>query len=330
MPESITAQVTVTKGNAHGGIAVVRQTLDQVVNLGPVIPPSSLGFSITLHNAMAGFTLPLSSAETYDFIVRWGDGTQDHITVWNQLEATHNYPNNTSFTLTILNGGTLSKFAGNSFGTNVLSLNNWGSFQWTALTNLFGGCINLATIPSSGWDFTLVSDFSQAFLNCQSLGSIPFVSLNVNGAGNFTGMFDGCISLTTTPPLHLTPAGKTLDSLFAFCSGLTSIGLLNFSGGDTSNMFLNCSSLTTIPAIDFTGCTFSSTFDGCSALSSVLATGIADEVSFANCNMNAAALNVLFTNLGTVVGKNINVSGNPGAATCNTALAIAKGWSVTA
>ncbi len=70
-------------------------------------------------------------------------------------------------------------------------------------------------------------------------------------------------------------------------------------------------------------------FDGCSALSSVLATGIADEVSFANCNMNAAALNVLFTNLGTVVGKTITITGNPGAATCNTAIATGKGWSVT-
>ena len=34
-------------------------------------------------------TLPLVSGGTYNFLVQWGDGNSDTITVWNQAETTH-------------------------------------------------------------------------------------------------------------------------------------------------------------------------------------------------------------------------------------------------
>ena len=45
--------------------------------------------------------------------------------------------------------------------------------------------------------------------------------------------------------------------------------------------------------------------------------------------MDATALNQLFTDLPTVTAKTIVVTGNPGAATCTTSIATAKGWTVT-
>ena len=46
-------------------------------------------------------------------------------------------------------------------------------------------------------------------------------------------------------------------------------------------------------------------------------------------NMAAAELNRIFTALPTVVGKTIDVRGNPGYATCTKTIATAKGWTVT-
>ena len=46
--------------------------------------------------------------------------------------------------------------------------------------------------------------------------------------------------------------------------------------------------------------------------------------------MNADAINQLFRDLQrTNVARTINVSGNPGASTCDASLATAKGWKVT-
>ena len=51
--------------------------------------------------------------------------------------------------------------------------------------------------------------------------------------------------------------------------------------------------------------------------------------SVAFCNLNAAALNQIFTNLGTVTSGTITITSTPGSATCNRSLATAKGWTVT-
>ena len=52
-------------------------------------------------------------------------------------------------------------------------------------------------------------------------------------------------------------------------------------------------------------------------------------LSVASCNLNAAALNKVFTDLGTVASGTITITSTPGAATCNRSLATAKGWTVT-
>ena len=52
-------------------------------------------------------------------------------------------------------------------------------------------------------------------------------------------------------------------------------------------------------------------------------------VSVSYCNLNAAALNKIFTDLGTVTSGTITISYAPGAATCNRSIATAKGWTVT-
>ena len=51
-------------------------------------------------------------------------------------------------------------------------------------------------------------------------------------------------------------------------------------------------------------------------------------VSFANSALQDTEIDEIFTDLPTVSGKTITVSGTPGAATCTPAIATAKGWTV--
>jgi hypothetical protein len=51
--------------------------------------------------------------------------------------------------------------------------------------------------------------------------------------------------------------------------------------------------------------------------------------SVASCKLSATALNEIYTNLPTVTGQTITVTGNYGVATDNPAIATAKGWAVT-
>ena len=68
------------------------------------------GFTTAWNTSNAGtsnddqVTLPLISpgfGASYDFIVHWGDGTEDNITVYNQSEVTHTYPDSGIYELRI-------------------------------------------------------------------------------------------------------------------------------------------------------------------------------------------------------------------------------------
>ena len=51
--------------------------------------------------------------------------------------------------------------------------------------------------------------------------------------------------------------------------------------------------------------------------------------SIANSNMDADALDAMFTSLGTANGaQTITITGNPGAATCDTTIATGKGFTI--
>jgi len=95
-------------------------------------------------------------------------------------------------------------------------------------------------------------------------------------------------------------------------------------------MFNGCTSLQTIPAFDTAaGTNFSYMFYNCTSLSNCDVTGTGYNISYNNCKLSAARLNEIYTNLATVTGKTITVTGNYGRTGDNPALAQDKGWTVT-
>lgn len=264
--------------------------------------PGPTAFLATVNNSSAGFTLPLVSGSTYDFYVNWGDGSSvDHITAWNQAQATHSYPTNGSYQMSIT--GTMPRWFFNSGGSKdkVISIDSWGPMVWTSFDSAFLYCSNLVSIAADG-NFASVTSFAYAFWGCSSLTSFPSVEL---------------------------PACTTCYGAWANCSALTSVGAVN-APLSTSYWaaFYGDTSLTTIGAVNMSSATdIALVFSGPN-LTSLGAYGI--QASFTSgSSMNAAALNTLMSNLPiTATSKTITISSNPGYATCNTSIATAKGWTV--
>jgi hypothetical protein len=70
-------------------------------------------------------------------------------------------------------------------------------------------------------------------------------------------------------------------------------------------------------------------FQNCSSLSRIQAKDFRFTFSVASCKLSATALNEIYTNLPTVTGQTITVTGNYGTAGDDPAIATAKGWTVT-
>lgn len=264
-------------------------------------PPAS-AFKATVNNSSAGFTLPLVSGSMYDFYVDWGDGSAvDHITTWNQAQATHSYPTNGSYQMSITGAMPRWFFNGGGSATKILSIDSWGPMVWTSFDSAFFYCTNLTSVAGDG-DFSSVTSFAYAFWGCSSLTSFPDVNL---------------------------PACTTCYGAWANCPALTSVGAVN-APISTSYWaaFYGDTSLTTIGAVNMTSATdIALVFSGPN-LTSLGAYGI--NASFtAGSSMNAAALNTLMSNLPiTGTSKTATLSSNPGYATCTPSIATAKGWTV--
>ena len=98
-------------------------------------------------------------------------------------------------------------------------------------------------------------------------------------------------------------------------------------------MFSGCLSLQNVPALITTAVTsstnFGSMFSSCSSLARIEAKDFRFTFSVASCKLSAAALNEIYTNLPTVTGQTITVTGNYGTTGDDPTIATAKGWTVT-
>ena len=175
----------------------------------------------------------------------------------------------------------------------------------TSMASMFLNCYSLENVPI--YDTALVTSMASMFNACSSLRSVPF--FNTASCTNFGSMLAGCYRLTTFPQFDTNQA-----TLMA-------------------NMFSNCFSLSEVPAISCAGVTSSGQMPApveCKSLKRYLVTDINYSINLSNALMlTATALNEIYTNLPTVIGQTITVTGLAAAGSDDPTIASAKGWSVT-
>ena len=107
--------------------------------------------------------LPLVNGGVYNFLVDWGDGSQDTITSWNNTAVTHTYPSAGTYTVTML--GVFDKFIFNYSGdkSKLIDITSWGNNKWATMAGAFNGCQNIQITATDNPNLTLVTDMSMMF-----------------------------------------------------------------------------------------------------------------------------------------------------------------------
>ena len=163
--------------------------------------------------------LPLVSTGSYNFVVEWGDGTQNTITTWNQAQVTKTYSVAGTYQITIK--GKCIGWVFNNTGDRlkILSVQQWGRLSLgTNQGNYFYGCANL------------------------NLSSVSDV-LNLTGTITLARLFQGCTSLTTINRINeWNLIGVTsIQSIFESCSNFNQsinswdVSTVNSMGGLFAN-----------------------------------------------------------------------------------------------
>ena len=199
-----------------------------------------------------------------------------------------------------------------------------GGAQPTSLTHWFNGCELLEKI--TGLDTSLVTSFNLAFNNCNSLRDFSWISFAQ--ATDMSSAFVDCFELKTIT--INAPTITSLSATFNGCLSLRRAEVIAPAATSAASCFIACPLLTDVTLHTTATAARTNTYSKSNMVSWINdLSGSTAVLSVASCNLNAAALNRLFTDLGTVTSGTIAIASTPGAATCNRSLATAKGWTVT-
>jgi hypothetical protein len=141
--------------------------------------------------------LPLVATGTYNFVVKWGDGTSDVITSHDQAEVTHTYSSSGVYSLIIF--GLIDGWSFNNSGDRLklLTVDRWGDL--IVSSGGFYGCSNLTlTSVIDVLKLENVTDVSYLFASCTSITTInrstEWTTTNIT---NMTSMFHGATNFNS-------------------------------------------------------------------------------------------------------------------------------------
>ena len=212
----------------------------------------------------------------------------------------------------------------------------------------FQFCAALETIQ---WDFSLASSMVQMFKDAKIswepnyhlpearlIGGLfqntkGFTSINVTGTSKVTGA-SGFATGSSVQTINRMDLSACTDTSGMFSGALHMVhhpGYIGELSQNTSYMFNNCPLLETIGDIGMEHVTNTNLMLAtCPKLRSFTLRGLKVSVAINGLKLDATALDAVFTSLGTAnAGATINITGNPGAATCNKTIATSKSWAVT-
>jgi len=110
-------------------------------------------------------TIPTNSDYSYNYTVKWGDGSSDSSQTG---DATHTYTSAGNHTV-IITGDFPSIYFNNSGDKEkIISIDQWGTQVWSNMNNVFYGCSNLVGNASDIPDLSIVSNMNSMFEGASS------------------------------------------------------------------------------------------------------------------------------------------------------------------
>ena len=187
---TVTLTVTDVNGNSNSETAVVTVINTDVNNDGlhdeafvtrwkTDNPGSSNSTSIKIGTIGAG----------YNYDVDWdGDGIFDEFGLTGV--ATHDYGTPGTYTVQIKGNFPRLNFIGPFDPQKLLTVEQWGTIQWTSMLQAFRNCFNLTIQATDAPDLSGVTDMSYMFYNATSLNQ-DIGSWDVANVSNMQGLFQG-------------------------------------------------------------------------------------------------------------------------------------------
>ena len=234
------------------------------------------------------FTLPLITGQTYNFVVKWGDGVEETIT--SDAALTHDY--GTAGTYNVIITGSIAGiiFNGGGDDTKMLEITDMTGLSFPAdSTGAFLGCTNLEFASGlTPADTSAVTDFQWFFKDCDAMVTPPLIDTS-NGI-TFFGAFRDCESVVTMPAYDFTGTPTSGNSnpfrdAFRGMSAVTSFGAITWGdvGTDLRTMFHSCGNLLTVPTFDTSRVTaMRDTFFNCSSIVTMPAKSTGNVTTFQN------------------------------------------------
>jgi hypothetical protein len=177
--------------------------------------------------------LPLRSGYNYNFIVDWGDGSQDTITTYNQAETLHTYSTGGIYQISIRGLCEAWYFNNGGDKEKLISIDQWGNTGFIDMLSAFNGCSNLTTADDTAnktWAKNVIN-FRLAFAN-SALTSIDWENMDLSACGFLNQIIQNSNVTYFSIKNAITP---NLTKLRQLCSGQDGI-IADISGIDTSNL----------------------------------------------------------------------------------------------
>lgn len=174
----------------------------------------------------------------------------------------------------------------------------------------------------------LVGLFSMA----RNSARCEFGDLNLPGLVDITSLNIHC-NLYKVGNVTL-PDATEINYLFGGTVGaalIEGIGIIDAPNATRIDYALRGCKMTDVEFTDLSNCTIANNLFGNSAgnVKRLITPNLTVSLDARENNLDATAINDWFTSLGTAAGtQTVNVSDNPGSATCDTTIATAKGWIV--
>ena len=153
-----------------------------------------------------------------------------------------------------------------------------------------------------------------------------FKCVSVNNIGGIEDLGSGSYGFCNN-------INSTESTNFCFNVDINILGTVTLTDTNFQRAFQNCTTkkliFASLPSQPTNMTANGGCFIGMVNLEEMIVPGLQNGFTISGSNMGATALDAMFTSLGTANGtQTITITGNPGAATCTTSIATAKGFTV--